>query len=166
MAKCYLVKYLEWPVAATDKRTYLTVYLAQKKICNLANAGLTIEKITREEMYTCHSDIILDEHETGFVVSPLDVDAFNDRRGADEMAFESIIDDLKRVKERLNKGKDIKKIDKAIEVLKENSDKFKGKIHNIDIMDDIIALPFMDLVQEAEMLGLYRRSMDRDGILC
>lgn len=162
MASCYLLKYLEYPVAVSTKRLMITVYIAQKGIFDLTNTGLAIEMITKEEMCSTHSMIMLDEHETGFVVSPMDDNAYKDRKDTDIMIFDGLIEDLKNVTKELKKDKDKKKIEKAIEVLEENEEKLKGKSHWITIMEDIVSIDFSTIVEESEMLGLYQRNKERD----
>lgn len=162
LASCYLLKYLEYPIAVATKRLLITVYIAQKGVFDLSNTGLSIEMITKEEMCNTHSMIMLDEHETGFVVSAMDVNAYKERKDTDIMRFDDLIEDLKNVLEELKKDKDKKKIEKAIEVLEDNADKLKGKSHWITIMEDIVSIGFSTIVEESEMMGLYRRNKERD----
>lgn len=143
---------------------YLTVYMAQKKVFDFNNNGLEVKEITKEEMYSCHPMLILEEHETGFVVSPMDIDAYKDRKGADEMDYDTLIEDIERAKEEVPKDKDKKKLEKAIEVIKNNVDALKGKSHCIRIMADIMNVPFSTIVEETQMMGLYRANMARDCV--
>ena len=51
--------------------------------------------------------------------------------------------------------KDKKKIEKAIKVIKENKELFKGAKHKMSIMHDVLLLDMENIVQEMTMMGMY-----------
>lgn len=156
---CYLLKYGDTPVAASNKRLVLLVYVVQKRINRLDENGLSITRIEEGMMNTRYSDYILEHHETGYVATAKDVMAYDIRKEEDEMKYTDLLNGLKEACNELDDEKDIKKLEKAIKVLKDNAKKFVGKKHNISLMRDIVSISFADIVLEAEMFGFYRNSL-------
>lgn len=155
MSKAYMLYYMDELVAVACKRLQLSVYLAQKGIYDLDDKNIEIKRVSKSEL-GAYTEELLEEHDTGFIVSPSDEYAFDMRKEDDELTFKSLMSDLEDFGKRLNKPKDIKKIKKAIKVVKKNAGKLKGKNHEISIMKDIIEVPLETVVEENIMNRNYR----------
>lgn len=161
MSKAYMLYYMDELVAVACKRLQLSVYLAQKGIYDLDDKNIEIKRVSKSEL-GAYTEELLEEHDTGFIVSPSDEYAFDMRKEDDELTFNSLISDLENFSKRLDKPKDIKKIKKAIKVVKKNASKLKGVKHEISIMKDIIEVPLETVVEENIMNRNYRISAGLD----
>lgn len=74
-----------------------------------------------------YSDYILEHHETGYIATAMDVIAYDNRKEEEEMKYTDLLNGLKGACNRLDDEKDIKKLEKAIKVLKDNAKKFVSK---------------------------------------
>lgn len=161
MSKAYMLYYMDELVAVACKRLQLSVYLAQKGIYDLDDKNIEIKRVSKSEL-GAYTEELLEEHDTGFIVSPSDEYAFNMRKEDDELTFNSLMSDLEDFSKRLNKPKDLKKIKKAIKVVKKNAGKFKGMQHEIAIMKEIIEVPLDTIVEENAMNRNYRMAVGFD----
>jgi len=141
-------------VAVSRHKDLILAYLAQKNYYYIRCSPVKITRMPADEMSTVYSDMEL-YWEHGYALTPYDSYAISSQMEEDKLIYSNAIDDLKEILYHLPDEKDKKKIEKAIKVIKDNKELFKGAKHKMRIMHDVLLLDMENIVQEMTMMGMY-----------
>jgi hypothetical protein len=141
-------------VAVSKRKDLILAYLAQKDYYYIRCSPVEISRIPMDEIRIVYSDMELYWHH-GFALTPYDSYAISSQMEEDKLIYSNAIDDLKEILYHLPDEKDKKKIEKAIKVIKDNKELFKGAKHKMRIMHDVLLLDMENIVQEMAMMGMY-----------